>query len=217
MTTTPEVGRWDALVAARTRGEVGDGIAMVLAFLGVPDLISFAGGFPDPETFPRERVSTLFQELAASGEATAFQYAPTRGLARAPGRTRRPDRDPAGSAPRRRRAADHERRHRGARAGRQVVSRPRRPGRRRRPHVPGLDPGVPRVRGEARRRRHGRARARRGGPRAAARRWAPPEARLQHPRPPEPGRREPCRRAANAARRAGAALRVPDRRGRGVP
>ena len=81
MTTTPEVGRWDALVAARTRGEVGDGIAMVLAFLGVPDLISFAGGFPDPETFPRERLSTLFQELAASGEATAFQYAPTRGLA----------------------------------------------------------------------------------------------------------------------------------------
>jgi 2-aminoadipate transaminase len=81
MTTTPELERWDALVAARTRGEVGDGIASVLAFLGVPDLISFAGGFPDPETFPRERVSTLLQELAASGEATAFQYAPTRGLA----------------------------------------------------------------------------------------------------------------------------------------
>ena len=81
MTTTPELGRWDALLAARTRGEVGDGIATVLAFLGIPELISFAGGFPDPETFPRERVSTLFQELAASGEAAAFQYAPTRGLA----------------------------------------------------------------------------------------------------------------------------------------
>ena len=81
MTTTPELGRWDALLAARTRGDVGDGIASVLAFLGIPELISFAGGFPDPETFPRERVSTLFQELAASGEATAFQYAPTRGLA----------------------------------------------------------------------------------------------------------------------------------------
>ncbi len=81
MTTTPEVGRWDALVAARTRGDVGDGIASVLAFLGVPDLISFAGGFPDPETFPRERVATLFQELAATEEAAAFQYAPTRGLA----------------------------------------------------------------------------------------------------------------------------------------
>ena len=81
MATTPEVGRWDELVAARTRGEVGDGIASVLAFLGVPDLISFAGGFPDPETFPRERVSTLLQELVASDEVTAFQYAPTRGLA----------------------------------------------------------------------------------------------------------------------------------------
>ena len=43
MTTTPELGRWDALLAARTRGEVGDGIASVLAFLGVPELISFAG------------------------------------------------------------------------------------------------------------------------------------------------------------------------------
>jgi 2-aminoadipate transaminase len=81
VTTTPEVGRWDALVASRTRGDVGAGIASVLAFLGVPDLISFAGGFPDPETFPHERVSTLIQELAASGEATAFQYAPTRGVA----------------------------------------------------------------------------------------------------------------------------------------
>ena len=89
MTTTPDVRRWDALVAARTRGDVGDGIASVLAFLGVPDVISFAGGFPDPETFPRERVSTLVQELAASGEATAFQYAPTRGV---PGRSRQ---DPA--------------------------------------------------------------------------------------------------------------------------
>jgi 2-aminoadipate transaminase len=79
--TTPALGRWDVASAARTRGDVGDGIATVLAFLGMPDIISFAGGFPDPETFPRERVSTLFAEFAASGEAAAFQYAPTRGLA----------------------------------------------------------------------------------------------------------------------------------------
>jgi 2-aminoadipate transaminase len=72
--------RWEALAAARTRGEVGDGIASVLALLGRPDVISFAGGFPDPETFPRERVAALLQEFAA-GESTAFQYAPTRGLA----------------------------------------------------------------------------------------------------------------------------------------
>jgi 2-aminoadipate transaminase len=81
VTVTPESGRWDALAAARTRGEVGDGIASVLALLGVPDLISFAGGFPDPATFPRERVSALLQEFAAAGEVSAYQYAPTRGLA----------------------------------------------------------------------------------------------------------------------------------------
>ena len=81
MTVTPETGRWDALAATRTRGDVGEGIASVLALLGMPDVISFAGGFPDPETFPRERVSTLLQEFVASGEASAFQYAPTRGLA----------------------------------------------------------------------------------------------------------------------------------------
>jgi 2-aminoadipate transaminase len=78
---TPETDRWEALYAARTRAEVGDGIAAVLGLLGVPGLISFAGGFPDPETFPRERVATVLAEFAATGEATAFQYAPSRGIA----------------------------------------------------------------------------------------------------------------------------------------
>lgn len=81
MATAPELGRWEAGVAGRTRGDVGEGIASVLAFLGMPDIISFAGGFPDPETFPRERVAALLREFTESGEAVAFQYAPTRGLA----------------------------------------------------------------------------------------------------------------------------------------
>src|SRR5882724_2333612 len=81
MTVVRETPRWDRLFAERTRGDVGEGIAAVLAFLGRPDLISFAGGFPDPLTFPRERASALLAEFAASGESAAFQYAPTRGLA----------------------------------------------------------------------------------------------------------------------------------------
>ena len=80
MAVTPDIQR-EALFAARTRGDVGEGIASVLALLGLPDVISFAGGFPDPATFPRERVASLLQEFAAGGEASAFQYAPTRGLA----------------------------------------------------------------------------------------------------------------------------------------
>ena len=81
MTVTPESARFEALAAARTRGDVGEGIASVLALLGMPDVISFAGGFPDPETFPRERISSLLQEFVEAGELGAFQYAPTRGLA----------------------------------------------------------------------------------------------------------------------------------------
>src|SRR5918999_90378 len=81
MAVTPAQYAWDELFAARTRGDVGAGIAEILALLAVPDLISFAGGFPDPRTFPRERAAALLAEFAEAGEAGAFQYAPTRGLA----------------------------------------------------------------------------------------------------------------------------------------
>jgi DNA-binding transcriptional MocR family regulator len=81
MAVTPRSRQWEELFAARTRNDAGDGIAVILGFLGNPELISFAGGFPDPATFPAERTATILQELAAAGEAAAFQYAPTRGLA----------------------------------------------------------------------------------------------------------------------------------------
>jgi 2-aminoadipate transaminase len=77
MAVTPDAQRF----ARRAGGDVGEGIAAILSLLGLPGLISFAGGFPDPSTFPRERAATLLGEFAASGETSAFQYAPTRGLA----------------------------------------------------------------------------------------------------------------------------------------
>src|SRR4051812_7316117 len=63
--------------AERTRSGSGDGIAAILGLLANPDLISFAGGFPDPRTFPADRVASLIGEL----DSSAFQYAPTQGLA----------------------------------------------------------------------------------------------------------------------------------------
>src|SRR5438477_6718596 len=81
MAVTPAPRAWDELYAARTRGGVGDGIAEILGLLAIPGLISFAGGFPDPRTFPRERAAGLLAEFSETGEANAFQYAPTRGLA----------------------------------------------------------------------------------------------------------------------------------------
>src|SRR3981081_4593107 len=81
MAAVRETSPWDRLFAARTRGDVGEGIAAILEFLAEPGLISFAGGFPDPLTFPRQRASQLLEEFAAAADWTAFQYAPTRGLA----------------------------------------------------------------------------------------------------------------------------------------
>jgi 2-aminoadipate transaminase len=63
--------------AERTRSGSGDGIAAILGLLANRDLISFAGGFPDPRTFPADRVASLIGEL----DSSAFQYAPTQGLA----------------------------------------------------------------------------------------------------------------------------------------
>jgi 2-aminoadipate transaminase len=64
--------------AERTRAGAGDGIAAILGLLANAELISFAGGFPDPRTFPRGRVAELVDGL----DASAFQYAPTTGLPR---------------------------------------------------------------------------------------------------------------------------------------
>jgi 2-aminoadipate transaminase len=80
VTVAFDPARWEALAAERTRGDVGDGIVSVLALAARSDVISFAGGFPAVETFPRERVAALLREFAEAGESTAFQYAPTRGL-----------------------------------------------------------------------------------------------------------------------------------------
>jgi 2-aminoadipate transaminase len=80
MAVMPETPRWDRLFAARTRGEVGGELAAILALVASPDLISFAGGFPDPETFPGATAARLLDELVAAGDPSPFQYSPTRGL-----------------------------------------------------------------------------------------------------------------------------------------
>jgi len=59
---------------------VGGGILEILALAGNTELIPFAGGFPDPQTFPGERAAEFLDELVASGDLSPFQYSPTRGL-----------------------------------------------------------------------------------------------------------------------------------------
>ena len=164
MAVTPDAQRF----ARRVGGDVGEGIAAILSLLGVPGLISFAGGFPDPSTFPRERAASLLAEFAASGETSAFQYAPTRGLAgpldAIAGRI---------EATQGRRPADDELliasgAIEGARARVEDVPRCGRRRRDRSADVPRRDHGLSRLRRRAHRRPDGRARARGRRARAAA-------------------------------------------------
>ncbi len=66
--------------ARRTSGEGRDGLAAILALLDVDDVIPFAGGFPDPATFPGEVLADLLREFCLSDDSSAFQYGPVRGL-----------------------------------------------------------------------------------------------------------------------------------------
>jgi 2-aminoadipate transaminase len=73
--------RLNELFAARTRSGVGGGILEILALAGNTELIPFAGGFPDPQTFPGAEAAAFLDEIVKAGDLGAFQYAPTKGLA----------------------------------------------------------------------------------------------------------------------------------------
>ncbi|MEA2236168.1 MAG: 2-aminoadipate transaminase [Thermoanaerobaculia bacterium] len=47
-----------------------------------PNVISFAGGVPSPETFPAERLAEIAAQVIREKRSVALQYGPTRGLPR---------------------------------------------------------------------------------------------------------------------------------------
>jgi len=79
MAVTPRT-RWSDLFAERTRAGVGGGILEILALAADTKLIPFAGGFPDPQTFPAADAARFLEEIVSTGDLSALQYAPTRGL-----------------------------------------------------------------------------------------------------------------------------------------
>jgi 2-aminoadipate transaminase len=72
---------WSELFSTRSRLDLGGDLASILALANADDVISFGGGFPDPETFPGEALADLLRELLASGDPSILQYSPTQGLA----------------------------------------------------------------------------------------------------------------------------------------
>ena len=81
---TPAVpaGRdWTASFARRTHLLGGGEITAILALAGATDVITFSGGFPDPETFPVDVLAGISGRLIAQDAAVALQYSATEGLA----------------------------------------------------------------------------------------------------------------------------------------
>ncbi len=71
--------QWSPAFAARTQGASGE-LAAILALSAGTDLISFAGGLPDPQTFPVAVLQRLVARLLADDAPRALQYSPTPGL-----------------------------------------------------------------------------------------------------------------------------------------
>ncbi|MDU0826184.1 MAG: aminotransferase class I/II-fold pyridoxal phosphate-dependent enzyme, partial [Negativicoccus succinicivorans] len=54
-------------------------IDMLLKLTAQPEVISFGGGLPAPETFPIETLAAVTQEVFAKDGVAALQYGPSRG------------------------------------------------------------------------------------------------------------------------------------------
>lgn len=70
---------WSALFARRT-ALAGNELMAILSLAASRDIITFAGGFPAPETFPVDVIRELTSNLLAADAGVALQYSPTEGL-----------------------------------------------------------------------------------------------------------------------------------------
>lgn len=71
---------WSSSFAARSSAESGGALKEILRLANADGVISFAGGFPDPETFPREAILDGFRELVSGFDPAPLQYSPVAGL-----------------------------------------------------------------------------------------------------------------------------------------
>jgi 2-aminoadipate transaminase len=81
MTAALEQHDWSARLARRAQALGGGEITAILALAGATDVITFSGGFPDPQTFPSDILADIAAKLIAQDAAVALQYSATEGLA----------------------------------------------------------------------------------------------------------------------------------------
>jgi len=71
---------WENILATRTSRMKASEIRELLKLLDQPDIISFAGGIPDPALFPTEKIKDAYAAIFNSeNKGAALQYSPSEG------------------------------------------------------------------------------------------------------------------------------------------
>ena len=71
---------WQTILATRNARMKASEIRELLKLLDQPDIISFAGGIPDPALFPTQQIQEAYADVFSSGaHDTALQYSPSEG------------------------------------------------------------------------------------------------------------------------------------------
>jgi 2-aminoadipate transaminase len=81
MTAALERTDWTTSFARRTHTLGGGEITAILSLAGATDVITFSGGFPDPQTFPADVLGEIAGRLVGNDAAVALQYSATEGIA----------------------------------------------------------------------------------------------------------------------------------------
>ncbi len=71
---------WTDRFAERMARVRASEIRELLKLLDQPDILSFAGGIPDPQLFPAERLQAAYQQVLTEAGAQALQYSVSEGL-----------------------------------------------------------------------------------------------------------------------------------------
>ena len=69
------------VISSNARNMRRSAIRDIIKVSSRPGMISFAGGFPDPNTFPIEQLKVIMQEVLEQESASALQYGATEGVA----------------------------------------------------------------------------------------------------------------------------------------
>ena len=73
---------YDAFFSRDARAFRPSAIRAFAKIVNDPGIISFAGGSPNPDTFPAERIAEIAERVIRERRTVALQYGPTRGLPR---------------------------------------------------------------------------------------------------------------------------------------